>query len=591
MAHRILDGHTDAYVDGLCAGKLWLREGRSPVSLVAVDAESGAERGRVVLPDDRFFGPRFFSGKGTVAVMVSSRVWLLDADTLAIRRRLDEKIFHVSPDGTRAFLTSSTPHAITAIALPSLETTAHLEIGGYSTRYDFIGTAVEDVLLYCDSESVLCLDAVTLAERWRFPLAATAWEWSVATVAGRAFALAPRETRVGPMTVVFGIDLATGARTELFAFAGSKRAHSNGGDFLLVQVELPDGANEIVAWMPGASAPAFRIPCGEGGWAQCCHVDGALGAVSLRGALDVFAVRGGNLFTVRVPMPEHYTPTAIVSGGRVFASAAGLFEIDVAALPFATEHRAVDIAFEGKTPLALSASASVVPVSVRAPARNLEVLRESAERFGFTIPPLLAALLEVYDGDDVARRWIQSSGMELRVTGFSNCWIGTDPAFLGFAGDGSGQQWGLYLYPPQMKAGVECAVAYWDHETREVSMLATTFEEFLADQLYRMNEEAADELVMLLEKLGLPPDFAQERVWVPPPAWFSSAHGEARPTLAEVDAALERDPISGERVLVAYVRENEKDDEGIARMELLYERLGWRFHRENLRQLKQYAKR
>lgn len=592
MAHRVLEGHAEAYVDGLAAGKLWLREGRSPAALVAVDPATGAERGRIALDDDRFFGPRFFAGEKTILAMVSSKTWVLDAGTLEKRQVIDAKVIAVSADGTRAWLSGNAPEGVTILALPSLETLAHVKLDGYSIRYDNLGVLAGDVLLYCDREHVLGLDAGTLAERWRFPLGPSAWELSVAAAAGGcAFLLGPRETRAGPMTVLHEIDLVSGARTELFAFAGAKRSHSTGGDFLLVDVELSDGLHEIVAWLPGTHAPQFRIPCGEGGWLQSCQVEGGLGTFSFRAAIDVFAVRNGSLVTARVPLPDRYISTAIVSGGRVFVASERIFEVDVGALPLAAEHRAIDVTFEGATPVVLPASASVVEIYKPPVRRNLDVLRESADRFGFTIPPLLAALLEVNDGDDVARRWIESSGLLLSVSGFSNCWIGTDPAFLGFAGDGSGQQWGLYLYPPQMTPGVECAIAYWDHETREVSYVASTFEEFLADQLHRMSEDNADELALLLEKLGLPLDFARERVWTPPPAWFASAHGDATrgTTLADADAAIEADPIAGERLLVAYVREHESDVEGIGRMEILYERLGWRFHRENLRQLRTYS--
>src|SRR5690349_7594673 len=147
MPHRIVPLRKDGYVDGLHAGTIWLREGRSPAALVAADPETGAERGRIELPDDRFFGPRFFCGEQTILAMVSGAAHIHSPETLQRRKILeDTKIIAVTAKGTRALVTGRSNQTVTALALPSLEEVATRELGGYSSRYDRIGAVCGDVL-------------------------------------------------------------------------------------------------------------------------------------------------------------------------------------------------------------------------------------------------------------------------------------------------------------------------------------------------------------------------------------------------------------------------------------------------------------
>lgn len=586
-------------IEGTDESSVWLTEEMSgePFRFLGLDARTGSIHTRVPLAGRRSYATRFLPLMGRDAVVVADgrEARLVRKGAAEASAVIGAEPIAVDDLAMMALVTDrETSGSILVLHDRDLRLLTRLRLRGYTPSFGSAGAFAGDVFYLRTSERIACVPAVQARVRWQIEAPGDPWSWQVFSAGDRPFVAFTRETRDGPVAVVAAIAPEDGALTEVLTLPGELRAASNGGAFLVAQLEAADGSHTVIAWRPDTAAPDVTLPLADGGWTSCCHVREETGVSVHRGALDVFALRDGRIRCVRIGQPDHWTATAAALPDRVFCQTDHLVAIEVAALPFEEAPRAIalDATMPDGTKLAVPAPGLRPAPAPPREAKDLQVLREAAERFGFRIPALLEKLLVLDASEPVASRWIRRTGLELGVSGFSNCWIGTDPAMLGFAGDGSGQQWGLYLYPPQLNASPEPAVVYWDHETRELSWSGATFEQFLRRHLaVHANDDRTDALPLLLAALGLPRDFPEDS-WEPAPAWYAAAHGERdRVTLADARAALDRDAIEGERLLVAYVRDHENDDEGIHEMELLYERLGWRFHRENLRQLKHDARR
>ena len=189
-------------------------------------------------------------------------------------------------------------------------------------------------------------------------------------------------------------------------------------------------------------------------------------------------------------------------------------------------------------PAALSLPASDLPPLPAAPASTetawAAALRGVAAARGFAVSPLMARFFERCDTDERFRQQVQRLGLYLSIDGTTGCWLGTDSAIVRFAGDMSGQVYGLYLYPPEQLPDAPAPIVYWDHETREVSWQAADFDTFLRELLADRERWHKDEnAVFVRDALGLSAGRPER---VPAPVWFVDAHSE--PSVG-LQAALE----------------------------------------------------
>jgi len=356
-----------------------------------------------------------------------------------------------------------------------------------------------------------------------------------------------------------------------FAVGGGAAWVQSGDRLLRFELDaLPEGdADATLSWwdVPApSSSPSFyaRVSALAADSARAEHPE--LGEVTLRGDVSGLKVRDRvTLAEVREVLPGFHQV-------RRWHKAHG------EAAPFVP-------------PPALSLPASALPPLPDAPASTDtawgDALRACAAERGFGITPLMTRFMARYDTDERFRRWVNRLGIYVSISGYTSCWLGTDCAIVYFAGDMSGQAYGLYLYPPEQRPEASPPMVYWDHETREVSWQGPDFDTFLHNFLAgraRWDDEGHAGLVR--EALGLE---AREERRQPAPGWFEDAH--SAPSMGLRDAVLlaEEDPVAAERVMVALHREHEKSAPIREALDRLYQALGWRYHLRNLREAARIA--
>jgi hypothetical protein len=207
------------------------------------------------------------------------------------------------------------------------------------------------------------------------------------------------------------------------------------------------------------------------------------------------------------------------------------------------------------------------------PDARLPALRAAAKVIDFAIPPVLEKLLAFHDGELGFRRLLERISILIQVTGGTTTGSGSDPCMLGFAGNGGGDVVALYYYPPAHTPGAELPIVEWMHDDNTVEWVAQSFEVYLASRL-RDAEEWANPVVQAIRaRLDLP---ARAPKKAKAPDWFLAAHGKKRKGSVEGDVAHERR-------LVRALRDVPDDAAAKSELLALYERLGWRWHAEQLR--------
>ncbi len=210
-------------------------------------------------------------------------------------------------------------------------------------------------------------------------------------------------------------------------------------------------------------------------------------------------------------------------------------------------------------------------------------LEALATRHRFVVPTLLARLLDEADADAVVNRWLDRLGFQAEVRFKCTDW-GADPFCLGFASEGNGDAYCLYPYPP-VSSGEPPIVEFF-HETNEAELVAMSFDAFFGDflaQRVEWKEPGHAEIVeLLVARFGL----AQPaRIVKPPkPDWLPECLDDDD-LVSKADVVLqENEPVLAERFLVSRWLAQDKPDARVkARLEELYEKLGWTLALESLR--------
>lgn len=202
------------------------------------------------------------------------------------------------------------------------------------------------------------------------------------------------------------------------------------------------------------------------------------------------------------------------------------------------------------------------PPRSRPDAAHLQTL---ASRYGFCAPALLLRLLQTAETDAVFADWMERCGFADReVRGLCEDW-GADPCLLAFAGNGGGDEFALYLYPPAYHPERQPPVVLYSHESNFAEFLAADFEAFFEHWLARQLElgsidaELADRICARLSFARVGPC---ARPLGDAPAYLPLEHPE--PTEHE-------DP--ERRLLHAYLK-NQSIDTGAA-LYALHAKLGW----------------
>jgi len=144
------------------------------------------------------------------------------------------------------------------------------------------------------------------------------------------------------------------------------------------------------------------------------------------------------------------------------------------------------------------------PRAARPGAEHLEAL---ATEHGFLAPPLLLRVLREAEADAVFAGWLDRCGLAYLEVRSLTCDWDADPCLLAFGGNGAGDEFALYLYPPACGPSVEPPVVEFVHETVETEFCASTFEAFLERFL---RESASEDLAgptivaHVRERLGFP---------------------------------------------------------------------------------------
>lgn len=202
------------------------------------------------------------------------------------------------------------------------------------------------------------------------------------------------------------------------------------------------------------------------------------------------------------------------------------------------------------------------PPRPRPGAAHLQAL---ASKYGFCAPTLLLRMLHTRETDAVFADWMERCGfVDWEVRGLCEDW-GADPCLLAFAGNGGGDEFALYLYPPAYHPERQPPVVLYRHESNFAEFLAADFEAFFEHWLARqlehdsMDTELAERICARLS--------------------FERVGARARP-LGEAPSYLplqDREPAEHEdperRLLHAYLKDQSID--AGADLYALYAKLGW----------------
>ena len=241
--------------------------------------------------------------------------------------------------------------------------------------------------------------------------------------------------------------------------------------------------------------------------------------------------------------------------------------------------KAAERAAGAGTPAPLVVEASALPPrapmmdpETRAPAAPAPAGLAVLAALGYSPSPLLVQMV-------TRSAWCWPLGVFEPREGAANVGVPIDPSFVTLFDDGDGNQTGLYVYPP---AGGPPALVHFQHDEPGLTWLGATFETALVRVL---QAPVAEQVLVLLRRLGLFVTFLDEHPADVAPAWFTAAHGVTRGGLAGealiAAAAAEPDRIAAERMYVRalhQVYEPGPRARVVAALRVLYGELGWTAH-------------
>ncbi len=205
----------------------------------------------------------------------------------------------------------------------------------------------------------------------------------------------------------------------------------------------------------------------------------------------------------------------------------------------------------------------------------LPALQTAAKTLGFAIAPVLERFLALHDSDLGFRGLLNRVSILVEVTGGTTAWSGSDPCMLGLAGNGEGDVVSFYYYPPAHTPGAELPIVQWLHEDNTVEWVAQSFEVYLASCLRDAEKWSKPVVQAIRTRLDFPARAAKK---AKAPDWFLASHGRKRRGRLDDD-----DDVARERSLVRVLRDSREDEAAKSALLRVYERLGWRWHAEQLR--------
>ncbi len=528
--------------------EIWVRSGFVGVQIVALEAKTGAIRHQLQMPSQEHRDWRLLFAKGSVAGNAGTGVCCVSRESGAVVwTQANALLLAATP---RGFIVAVNRGRRASSLIERREDGSVRElVEAKCGQHELSAVAVDGAVFAIVGEHLVRIPlSAEGAPVVTTPLGTGKRSSRVFTFRDHALVVDAQETQLGGQTRFLLAQAAGGALKELAvvpSFISPRVAATSSEVFVAVS---PDGETTRTCWvvpLDGSGGGGGRSVPAE---TEVCASASAV-AIGRRGVATLWSKTPAGLSTCDVSLPEQAFP-AVGLGERelCFVVHTSLFVHGVASLlwapvpPFASEAR-------------------------QAEGRNLQHLERARDQLGFSISPLLEKVLRQTDTDEAFRRWLDQLSILIEVTGKSTAWEGADPCLLGLAGSGGGDVVAFYVFPPGLPAGAPLPMVDWWHETNEVSWLSPDFDTWFATRLASEREASPEVVALVLERLGLPAEFAKSAVVAAAaPAWFT-----ADPTTD-----------TEERRLVHSLRTMREDAATRERLRTVYAELGWAWHGENL---------